>query len=79
MPNPHKQQKILEIHSKEKVIDAMNKFKDELLKDLPNTQIINTFHYWPQNPNDWARADKLAELKKGYYISRSIRSQRWDE
>ena len=45
MPNPHKQKKILEIHSKEKVIDAMNKFKDELLKDLPNTQIINTFHY----------------------------------
>ena len=42
------------------VNNAMKKFKDELLKDLPNTQIINTFHYRPQNPNDWARADKDA-------------------
>ena len=42
------------------VNNAMKKFKDELLKDLPNTQIINTFHYRPQNPNDWARADEDA-------------------
>ena len=39
------------------VNNAMKKFKDDLLKDLPNTEIINTFHYRPQNPKDWKRAD----------------------
>lgn len=39
------------------VNNAMKKFKDDLLKDLPNTKIINTFHYRPQNPKDWKRAD----------------------
>lgn len=42
------------------VKNAMNKFKENLLKDLPETQIINTFHYRPQNPNDWERADQDA-------------------
>lgn len=42
------------------VQNVMKKFKESLLIDLPETEIINTFHYRPQNPNDWERADQDA-------------------
>ena len=52
------------------VQNAMKKFTKSLLEVLPNTEIINTFHYRPQLQRDWEKADKDAEHINNYLFSK---------